>query len=132
MIGIDTIIEVGAKILDRVIPDTNARESAKAELIKAAQSNDFQLAMGQLEINKVEASNPSLFVSGWRPFVGWTCSASFALHFVIFPILNFIIVGLGYKEIVISFDMTTLMTTLGGLLGIGGLRTYEKIKGVTK
>jgi hypothetical protein len=132
MTGIDTIIEVGAKILDRVIPDTNARESAKAELIKAAQSNDFQLAMGQLEINKVEASNPSLFVSGWRPFVGWTCSASFALHFVIFPILNFIIVGLGYKEIVISFDMTTLMTTLGGLLGIGGLRTYEKIKGVTK
>ena len=132
MIGIDTIIEVGAKILDRVIPDTNARESAKAELIKAAQSNDFQLAMGQLEINKVEASNPSLFVSGWRPFVGWTCSASFALHFVIFPILNFIIVGLGYKEIVISFDMTTLVTTLGGLLGIGGLRTYEKIKGVTK
>ncbi len=132
MIGMDTIIEVGAKILDRVIPDTNARESAKAELIKAAQSNDFQLAMGQLEINKVEASNPSLFVSGWRPFVGWTCSASFALHFVIFPILNFIIVGLGYKEIVISFDMTTLMTTLGGLLGIGGLRTYEKIKGVTK
>lgn len=132
MTGIDTIIEVGAKILDRVIPDTNARESAKAELIKAAQSNDFQLAIGQLEINKVEASNPSLFVSGWRPFVGWTCSASFALHFVIFPILNFIIVGLGYKEIVISFDMTTLMTTLGGLLGIGGLRTYEKIKGVTK
>ncbi len=132
MLAIDTIIEVGAKILDRVIPDTNARESAKAELIKAAQSNDFQLAMGQLEINKVEASNASLFVSGWRPFVGWTCSASFALHFVIFPILNFIIVGLGYKEIVISFDMTTLMTTLGGLLGIGGLRTYEKIKGVAK
>lgn len=132
MLAIDTIIEVGAKILDRVIPDTNARESAKAELIKAAQSNDFQLAMGQLEINKVEASNASLFVSGWRPFVGWTCGTSFALHFVIFPILNFLIVGLGYKEIVISFDMTTLMTTLGGLLGIGGLRTYEKIKGVTK
>lgn len=132
MFPLESIIEVGSKILDRVIPDKNAREAAQAELLKAAQSNDFQLAMGQIEINKTEASNPSLFVSGWRPFVGWTCSVSFALHFVAFPIINFILVFFNHKEIVISFDMTTLMTALGGLLGIGGLRTYEKIQGVTK
>lgn len=126
------IIAIGAKLLDKIIPDKDAREKAQFELIKASQDQDFQLNLGQLKINEVEAANPSLFVSGWRPFVGWTCATSFALHFVIFPILNFFLVLNSYKEVVLSFDMTTLMTVLGGLLGIGGLRTYEKIKGVTK
>ena len=126
------IIAIGAKLLDKVIPDKDAREKAQFELIKASQDQDFQLNLGQLKINEVEAANPSLFVSGWRPFVGWTCATSFALHFVIFPILNFFLVLNSYKEVVLSFDMTTLMTVLGGLLGIGGLRTYEKIKGVAK
>jgi hypothetical protein len=126
------IIELGAKLLDKVIPDKDAREKAQSELFKAAQDQDFQLSLAQLEINKKEAEHSSLFVSGWRPSIGWTCSVAFILHFVAFPIINFIIVALGYKEVVISFDMATLMTVLGGLLGIGGLRTYEKIKGVTK
>jgi hypothetical protein len=126
------IIELGAKLLDKVIPDKDAREKAQSELIKAAQDQDFQLSLAQLEINKKEAEHSSLFVSGWRPSIGWTCSIAFILHFVAFPIINFTIVALGYKEVVISFDMATLMTVLGGLLGIGGLRTYEKIKGVTK
>lgn len=126
------IIAIGAKLLDKIIPDKDAREKAQFELIKASQDQDFQLNLGQLKINEVEAANPSLFVSGWRPFVGWTCATSFALHFVIFPILNFFLVLNSYKEVVLSFDMTTLMTVLGGLLGIGGLRTYEKIKGVAK
>lgn len=126
------ILEIGAKLLDKIIPDKNAREKAQAELLKASQDQDFQLSLGQLKINEKEAENPSLFVSGWRPHIGWTCGIAFSLHFVLFPIINFILVGVGYKEVVISFDMTTLMTVLGGMLGIGGLRTYEKIKGVTK
>jgi hypothetical protein len=130
MIPVLSIVEIGAKLLDKVIPDKDAREKAQAELIKAAQDQDFQLALAQIAVNEEEAKSDSLFKSGWRPFVGWTCSTSFALHFVIFPIINFFIVALGYKEVVISFDMITLTTTLGGLLGIGGLRTYEKIKGV--
>jgi Holin of 3TMs, for gene-transfer release len=132
MIPVLSIVEIGAKLLDKVIPDKDAREKAQAELIKAAQDQDFQLALAQIAVNAEEAKSDSLFKSGWRPFVGWTCSTSFALHFVIFPIINFFIVALGYKEVVISFDMITLTTTLGGLLGIGGLRTYEKIKGVSK
>lgn len=124
------IITIGAKLLDKIIPDKEAREKAQAVLIQTAQDQEFQRDMAQIEVNKIEAQSDSLFKSGWRPFVGWTCATSFALHFVIFPIVNFFIVAIGYKEVVISFDMTTLMTTLGGLLGLGTLRTYEKIKGI--
>jgi hypothetical protein len=130
MIPVLSILEIGAKLLDKVIPDKEAREKAQAELIRAAQDQDFQLALAQIKVNEEEAKSDSLFKSGWRPSIGWTCSVAFILHFVAFPIINFVIVGLGYKEVVISFDMTTLMTVLGGLLGIGGLRTYEKIKGI--
>jgi hypothetical protein len=130
MIPVLSILEIGAKLLDKVIPDKDAREKAQAELIKAAQDQDFQLALAQIKVNEEEAKSDSLFKSGWRPSIGWTCSVAFILHFVAFPIINFVIVALGYKEVVISFDMATLMTVLGGLLGIGGLRTYEKIKGI--
>ena len=130
MIPVLSILEIGAKLLDKVIPDKDAREKAQAELIRAAQDQDFQLALAQIKVNEEEAKSDNLFKSGWRPSIGWTCSVAFILHFVAFPIINFVIVGLGYKEVVISFDMTTLMTVLGGLLGIGGLRTYEKVKGI--
>lgn len=130
MIPVLSILEIGAKLLDKVIPDKDVREKAQAELIKAAQDQDFQLALAQIKVNEEEAKSDSLFKSGWRPSIGWTCSVAFILHFVAFPIINFVIVSLGYKEVVISFDMATLMTVLGGLLGIGGLRTYEKIKGI--
>jgi hypothetical protein len=73
-----------------------------------------------------------VFVAGWRPFIGWTCGTAFSLHFVVFPIINFILVAFGHSQIIISFDMTTLLTVLGGMLGLGGLRTIEKLQGVTK
>ncbi len=130
MIPVLSILEIGAKLLDKVIPDKDAREKAQAELIKAAQDQDFQLALAQIQVNQEEAKSDNIFKSGWRPSIGWTCSVAFGLHFVLFPIINFVLVALNYKEVVISFDMTTLMTVLGGLLGIGGLRTYEKVKGI--
>jgi hypothetical protein len=86
----------------------------------------------QTDINKEEAKSTSLFVSGWRPFVGWVCGSAFALHFLLLPIANFILVANGHKEVVLAFDMQTLLTVLMGLLGLGGMRSYEKVKGVTK
>jgi hypothetical protein len=130
VIPVLSILEIGAKLLDKVIPDKDAREKAQAELIKAAQDQDFQLALAQIKVNEEEAKSDNIYKSGWRPSIGWTCSVAFGLHFVLFPIINFVLVALEYKEVVISFDMTTLMTVLGGLLGIGGLRTYEKVKGI--
>lgn len=127
---ISTVLDIGGKILDRVIPDANARDKAKEELAKAINDQDFQITMAQIAVNAEEAKSDNLFKSGWRPSVGWISSIAFALHFVALPIFNIILVGMGYKAIAIPFDMDTLMTVLGGLLGLGGLRTVEKIKGI--
>ena len=130
MFPLADILSVGSKILDRVIPDTNARDKAKEELAKAINDQDFQITMAQIAVNAEEAKSDNLFKSGWRPSVGWICSIAFALHFVVLPILNIGIVGFGYKAITIPFDMDTLFTVLGGLLGLGGLRTVEKMRGI--
>ena len=127
---LDSVLSIGSTILDRVIPDVNAREKAKQELAKAISEQDFQLALGQIQINQEEAKSENIFKSGWRPSIGWACSLTFILNFVLFPIVNYFLMMFGHAAILIPFDTNTLMTVLGGLLGIGGLRTIEKIKGV--
>lgn len=127
---VTAIVEAGGKILDKVIPDLNAREKAKEELAKVAQDQDFQITMAQLAINKAEAESNSLFKGGWRPYIGWTCGTAFSLHFVIFPIIDKIVVFFGKTPVSIPFDMNTLLTVLFALLGIGGMRSWEKYKGV--
>lgn len=124
-----SIVEIGGRLLDKIIPDKDAREKAKAELLKAAQDQDFQRDMAQIELNKEEAKM-DLFRGGWRPAVGWTCGIAFALHFVVFPFFNFFLAAADQPQITVAFDMDTLMTVLLGLLGLGGLRTAEKWKGL--
>ena len=123
------LVAIGGRLLDKIIPDKDAREKAKAELLKASQDQDFQRDMAQIELNKEEAKM-DLFRGGWRPMVGWTCGIAFALHFVVFPLLNFFLAGAGQDQIVVAFDMDTLLTVLLGLLGLGGLRTVEKWRGI--
>jgi len=127
---LDAIIGAVSTVLDRVIPDVNARQQAKAELSKIVLEDDFQLALAQVQTNEAEAQSDNIFKSGWRPGIGWICGIAFSLHFVIFPILNWFLILFHQTPITIPFDMNTLLTVLGGLLGIGGLRTIEKIKGV--
>lgn len=124
------IVEIGAKLLDKIIPDKDARDRAQAELLKAAQDQDFQLTMAQIKVNEEDAKSGSLFRGGWRPYVGWTCAFAFSLHFVIFPIVNFVLIGNGHAEIKLAFQMDTLLTVLFGLLGLGAFRTFEKVKGI--
>lgn len=124
------ILEIGAKLLDKIIPDKDARDKAQAELLKAAQDQDFQLTLAQIKVNEEDAKSGSLFRGGWRPYVGWTCAFAFSLHFVVFPVLNFIFVYFGQAEVKIAFQMDTLLTVLFGLLGLGAFRTFEKVKGV--
>jgi hypothetical protein len=128
MFGIDDLIASGLKVLDKFIPDPEEKAKAEAELRNSFQQWDQQ----QTEVNKVEAAHRSIFVAGWRPFIGWICGSAFALHFVLFPVMNFILAASGKEIINLSFDMNALMTVLVGMLGLGGLRTYEKMKGVTK
>jgi hypothetical protein len=98
-----------------------------------AEKHAQELAKGQLEINKAEAQHKSIFVAGWRPFIGWTCGVALAWHFVLAPVTMFLCayIGVAIPDLP-SFDMGSLLTILGGLLGLGSLRTYEKQKGLTK
>jgi hypothetical protein len=92
-----------------------------------------QIALAQIEVNKAEAASGSFFRGGWRPAVGWTCSVAFAWHFVLQPFAIFILTYAGMEIPTLpEFDMGALMTVLGGLLGLGSLRTFEKFKGVSK
>ena len=126
--GIDDAIAAGLKVLNKFIPDPEAKIKAEAELRTALLEWD----KGQLEINKVEAAHSNIFVSGWRPFIGWTCGAAVAYQFVIVPWLTWIS---GMMEITVppapSLD-DMLWQLLFALLGMGGLRTFEKIKGVAR
>lgn len=125
---IDTIFSTISTVLDRVIPDKNAREKAKEELERAINDQDFQIALEQIKVNLAEAQSESFFKSGWRPSVGWICSIAFGLHFVILPLFNYFIMLWGQQPILVPFQMDTLLTVLLGLLGMGTLRTVEKMK----
>jgi hypothetical protein len=129
---VGTIIGTVGNVLDRIIPDKNKRAEAEESLKLALASNEFQLAIEQVKVNAIEAASDDKFTKRWRPFIGWTCGTAFALHFVIFPVLNWFVVLFGAPAINIVFDMQSLMYALGGLLGLGGFRTFEKVKGVTK
>ena len=120
-------------VLDRVIPDKNAREKANHELDVLDQSGDLQVILSQLEINKEEAKHPSVFVSGWRPSIGWTCSITLAIEFPVRFLLDFFLSLFNQViEMPPPMELGPLLTILGGLLGIGGLRTYEKLKKVSR
>ena len=119
-------------LLDKVIEDKDQKAQLAHEIATMSDNHAQQALMGQLEINKAEAASGSLFKGGWRPFIGWVCGVAFAYHFVLQPILVFVLTasGVDLPELP-EFDMSTLLTVLGGMLGIGGLRSYEKTKGLT-
>ena len=126
------IVEIGARLLDKIIPDKAAREKAQAELLKAAQDQDFQLALRQIEVNKAEAAHSSIFVAGWRPGLGWICVAGLAYNFIVYPLLTWLVV-VGNAEFTPPPLMSdNLMELVLGMLGLGALRTAEKWKGVAR
>ena len=122
-----------AGLLDKFIPDADLKNKLAHEVATMAESHAQELAKGQIEINKAEAQHKSIFVSGWRPFIGWTCGIALCWHFVLAPVTLFVC---AYLNVVIpelpTFDMGSLMTVLMGMLGLGGLRSFEKYKGLTK
>jgi hypothetical protein len=126
------IVEIGARLLDKIIPDKDAREKAQFELMKAAQDQDFQRSMGQMATNTEEAKHASLFVAGWRPFIGWVCGFGLTYNFLIYPVLLWIISINGSTIKPPPLFSENLMELVLGMLGLGALRTYEKWKGVTK
>lgn len=131
------ILEIGLKLLDRVLPDKGAREAAQLELLKLSQAGEFKqmdadltLALGQIDTNKIEAANPNMFISGWRPFVGWVCGVGVGYSVLGQPILTFIAAQWG-RPAAPAVDISTLVMLLLALLGMGTQRMFEKIQGVS-
>ena len=120
-------------LLDKFIEDKDQKAALAHEIATMGEKHSQEALLAQLEINKAEAASGSLFKGGWRPFVGWTCGIAFGYHFVLQPLLIFIFAYAGLKTPDLpQFDVGTLLPVLGGMLGIGGLRSYEKTKGLTK
>jgi len=124
------IIELGAKLLDKVIPDKDAREKAQSELFKAAQDQDFQLALAQIKVNEEEAKSENLFKSGWRPAIGWICVFGLFYNFVLYNILLWAVATFNLQITPPALMSDILMELVFAMLGLGSLRTFEKIKGI--
>ncbi|MGE0754566.1 MAG: holin family protein [Alphaproteobacteria bacterium] len=129
------LIDPISRLLDKIIPDPEARAKAQIELMKSSRELDLEelrLAISadsaQTAINHAEAQHPNLFVAGWRPFIGWVCGVAFCYHFVIQPLLAFTLANSGHVVMLPEFNMQELTTVLMGILGLGGLRTIEKIR----
>jgi hypothetical protein len=119
--------------LDKFFPDADTELKGKLEAASASIANDFALTLAQVEVNKVEASSSSIFVSGWRPAIGWICGLALAYAAIIEPIARFISrVCFGFLEAFPVIDTTITMQILFGMLGFGAARTFEKVKGVSK
>lgn len=120
-------------LLDKFIEDKDQKNALAHEIATMAEKSAHEAAMAQILTNREEAKHKSIFVAGWRPSIGWCCSIALFWHFVLQPITIFAAGFAGYELPPLpQFDMDSLMTVLLGLLGLGGLRTFEKTKGLTK
>ena len=129
---ISSILPVAGEVIDRVVPDKNAKAKAKRDLEKALVDAEVSGLLGQIEINKIEAASRSAFVAGWRPFIGWTCGSAMAYAYVVQPFLTFILAQTGHLIELPRIELGEMMPVLLGLLGLGGMRSFEKFKGVSK
>ena len=119
-------------LLDKFIEDKDKKNALVHEITTMAEKHAQELAKGQIEINKISAGHKSLFVSGWRPAVGWTCCLGMASNFLLIPLANFAL-ALSKSTIVVPLiDLSTMMPVLLGMLGLGAMRTVEKTKGVQR
>jgi len=125
-----------AGLLDKFIEDKDQKNQLAHDIATMAQKHAHESNMAQVDVNKAEAQHRSIFVAGWRPFIGWVCGLALAYHFILYPIVVFILASFPTETFTIDqlpkFDMDRLMTVLLGMLGLGGLRTFEKSKGLTK
>lgn len=123
------LLEIASKVIDRVIPDKASAEKAKLEMAATLQSQDFQIELEQIRVNAEEAKSASLFVAGWRPFVGWVCGAGLAYAAIVLPVMEFSAkVIFGYHGSFPVIDWAILSNVLLGMLGLAGMRTFEKTR----
>ena len=131
--AIKSVANLGETIVDKIWVDADTETKLKAKAMAAEMQNEFNLLLGQISVNKIEAKSDSLFKSGWRPFIGWVCGLGLAYASIIEPLLRFIALSVfGYVGVFPVIDTTITMQILMGMLGLGGMRSFEKHKKVHK
>jgi hypothetical protein len=121
--GLGAVADLAGTVINRIWPDKS--DSDKQQLAAAVM-----VVQGQIDINKAEAGNPSVFTSGWRPGVGWTCVAACAWNWVGLPVAKLALALAGITIALTPADISEMMPILIGMLGLGGLRTFERINGI--
>lgn len=127
---LNLLIPLISTVIDKAIPDRAGAEKAKQEIERTLVENANQLNLAQIEVNKVEAASNNLFVSGWRPAIGWSCAFGFFWLFLGYPIADWVLYLNGIETELPKIDSGILMELTFGMLGMAGLRTFEKLKGV--
>lgn len=131
--AIRSVSTLADTVVKRIWPDATEVEKEKLAQITQEMQNNFTLLLSQLEVNKIEASSKSVFIAGWRPFVGWVCGVSLAYAAVLEPLAKFIaVVGFGYAGSFPVIDTEITLQVLLGLLGLAGMRSFEKSKSVAR
>lgn len=129
---ISGIMKIAGEIFDRVIPDKAGAEKAKLELLQQAQTQEFTAAMEQIRVNLAEAQHASIFVAGWRPFIGWVCGAGLAWHFIGHDVLAWFVAWRKVDMVLPKIQAENLMELTLAMLGMAGLRSWEKWKNVSR
>lgn len=128
-----SILPTVTNVIGRFLPeDKEKRAAAEREIEKQLATHLAQIDIAQLEINKQEAAHRNIFVAGWRPFIGWSCGFAMAYAYIIQPITVFILAQTGNLVDLPTLDLSEMMPVLLGMLGLGGLRSFEKYKKVSK
>lgn len=126
--GIDDAVAAGLKVLDKFIPDPAAKAQAEAAL----RDSLMQWDKSQTDVNAVEAANDNVFVSGWRPALGWTCAFAFSFIYVVGPLITWGSTLFGRPVPLPQFNVDALISLTMGMLGLAGMRSWEKSKGLSK
>ena len=129
---VSTILPLAETVIDRVVPDKNAKAKALQDLEHMLVEAETKGQLAQIEVNKIEAGSRAVWTSGWRPFIGWTCGFAMAYAYVVQPILVFILAQSGYLIDLPRVELAEMMPILLGMLGLGGLRSFEKYKKISK
>ena len=127
---ISAALDLGNTLISRIFPDPAQASQAKLELLKLQQSGDLATMTAQTDINKEEAKSSSLFVSGWRPAIGWVCALALAYQYLIRPLSGTVASIFGIIIPPLPGLDDNLWQLMMGMLGMGGLRTFEKVQGV--
>lgn len=130
---IPSLLPAVTDVIGRFLPeDKEKRAAAEREIEKQLATHLAKIDLAQLEVNKQEAANRNIFVSGWRPFIGWSCGIAMCYAYIIQPITVFILAQTGNLVSLPTLDLSEMMPVLLGMLGLGGLRSFEKYKKISK